>query len=140
MTGVSRLRLWPEKNRFERGNMYQTNISTTPTSSAPTPTTNVDPTTRPARDRHETGAVGELVRTELGDQVGRRAGRTGVVPQQCVADDPAVGVEHDHAVLLTADCPGSDVVEATGIREQPDGLSASRLTPLPQNPEQKPGQ
>ena len=60
--------------------------------------------TRPVRCASVVGA-------ELRDQVGRGAGRAGVVPQQRGTDDATLGVEHDHAVLLPADRPGRDVVE-----------------------------
>ena len=52
--------------------------------------------------------------TELADQVGRSAGRPRVVPQQRRTDHFSLGVEADHAVLLSADRDRGDVVEATG--------------------------
>lgn len=49
--------------------------------------------------------------TEFVDEVGGGVCGTGVVPQECVADGGAVGVEGDHAVLLGGDGDGGDVVE-----------------------------
>ncbi len=72
---------------------------------------------RERRDRHEAGAVGQGCGPELADQVFRRLRGTGVVPQQGVADDASLGIEGDQAVLLPADRPGLDVIEATGIRD-----------------------
>ena len=69
-------------------------------------------------DRHDAGAPGVLVGAHLVDQVARRLRRTGVVPEQGVADDAALGVEHDHAVLLPADRDGLDAVESAGVGER----------------------
>ena len=61
--------------------------------------------------------AGRLVAVaELADEVGGRAGGPDVVPEQRVADDGAVLVEADHAVLLAADRQRGDVVQPAGGR------------------------
>ena len=65
-----------------------------------------------AGDRHRTDGLGPDGRAaELVDEVERRLRGAGVVPQQRGPDDVVVLVEGDHAVLLTADADGLDVVE-----------------------------
>ena len=61
-------------------------------------------------------AGGLVAVAELGDQVGRGAGGADVVPEQRVADDGAVLVEADHAVLLPAHGQRGDVGETAGRR------------------------
>jgi hypothetical protein len=76
------------------------------------------------RDRHGAdrlrpggGAGLRVAVPELADEVHGRLGGAGVVPEQRLADDGAVRVEHDHAVLLPAHRDGGDVVQAAGVRD-----------------------
>jgi hypothetical protein len=68
-------------------------------------------------DRNDARAAGVLGGAHLVDQVARRLRRPRVIPEQRVTDDAAVGVEHDHAVLLPADRDRSDAVESARIGE-----------------------
>jgi hypothetical protein len=71
------------------------------------------------RDRHRSRRGRPRPGAELGDQVARRRGRAGVVPEQGGAYHVAGLVEEDHAVLLSADADGNDVVaEAVGAVER----------------------
>jgi hypothetical protein len=70
------------------------------------------------RDRHDARAPGVLVGPDLVDELARRLGRAGVVPEQGIADDAALHVEHDHAVLLPADRDRRDAVEAACVGER----------------------
>ena len=69
-------------------------------------------------DRHETRAPSKVLSTEFGDEIGRRPGGPGVVPQQRGTDDATIGIQHHHAVLLTPDRPGSHIIEAAGCRDR----------------------
>ncbi len=69
---------------------------------------------REGGDGHRARPSRPLLGPELGGQVASRPGAAGVVPEQGVAHDRAVGVEHDHPVLLPGDRDRGDVVEAAG--------------------------
>ena len=55
---------------------------------------------------------------EFLDHLRGRVGAADVVPEEGVADDAALGVERDHAVLLAGDRDGGDVVEPAGVRDR----------------------
>ena len=67
------------------------------------------------RHRHAAGSSGEFRGAELVDQVLRCRGGTRVVPEQGGADDAAVVIEHDHAVLLPADGDRCNIVEPARV-------------------------
>jgi hypothetical protein len=68
------------------------------------------------RHRHRPDGRGPGVpAAELGDEVLGGGGGAGVVPEQGVADDLAVLVEADHAVLLAADGDRGHVVQAACV-------------------------
>ena len=79
---------------------------------------------RERRDGHNTQSRRVHISTHLGDQVAGGTSTAGVVPEQCVADDPAVLVEDDHAVLLPCHRDGSDIIESASLRK-------SRLQSVP---------
>lgn len=66
-----------------------------------------------SRDRHHPGATRPCLRaSEFVGQFSGRVSRPGVVPQQCVSNDSAMGIQADHAVLLGADRDCRDVGDA----------------------------
>jgi hypothetical protein len=42
-------------------------------------------------------------------------GAAGIVPKQGITDDLAIGVQKDHAVLLTTNRDGSNIVKSAGV-------------------------
>ncbi len=67
------------------------------------------------RDGNDAHPPGVVVRADLGGQVASCRGGAGVVPEQGVADDAALRIEHHHAVLLSGDRHRRDVVETAGV-------------------------
>ncbi len=66
------------------------------------------------REWHRADGLGPLPRPELGDQVGGRLRRPGVVPKQRWPHDVTILVKANHAVLLAADGYSGDVVQPAG--------------------------
>ena len=65
-------------------------------------------------------AAGLVALPQILDELVGGCGAAGVVPQQGRTDDPPVGIEEDHAVLLAADGQGGDVIEpADGVDDLP---------------------
>ena len=62
--------------------------------------------------------VGVFARAHFGDEVPGGLCAAGVVPEQGISDDAAIGIQHDHAVLLSADRDRRHVVEAAGVGER----------------------
>ncbi|MPM66617.1 hypothetical protein SDC9_113527 [bioreactor metagenome] len=56
--------------------------------------------------------------TEFPDEISSGPARSGVVPQDRVADDSAVLVQRHHAVLLTADGDGLDVLQTSRLADR----------------------
>ena len=70
-------------------------------------------------DRHETRAPSKVLSTEFGDEIGRRPGGPGVVPQQRGTDDATIGIQHCPRCAVPV---GSQTVEhmVDRILQEPD--------------------
>jgi hypothetical protein len=69
-----------------------------------------------AGQRHAADGIGPRGRAQLGDEVGRRARRPDVVPEQRRPHDVPRVVEGDHAVLLAGDGDRGDLIQQPATR------------------------